>query len=119
MAFGLSAASGDLALDLAAEAATKSSGPVAGPGQAAYVLALVHITAISGTGAAVTVSLQESDNGTSGWTAVTGATTAAISAAGQATCFGATSKNYVRVTATIAGTTPSVTGKVAVLAFPE
>jgi hypothetical protein len=119
MGFGMTQAQGDIALNLNAASATETSGPIAPAGQAAYVLALTQVSAITGTGANVTVSLEESDNGSTGWTAVTGATTAAITAAGSAMCFGVPAKNHVRVRAVIAGTTPAVTAKVAVLVFSE
>lgn len=118
MAFGMQAAQGDVALLLAAAAATVSSGSVAAAGQAAYVLGMAQVTAITGTSPTVTFSLDESsDNAT--WTAVPGATTAALAAIGSAVFYGRPTKSYVRVTATIGGTTPAVTGNAAVLTFAE
>lgn len=119
MPFGMQNAQGDVALLLAAAAVTVSSGAVAAGGQAAYVLGMCQVSAITGTGPTVTFSLDESDNGSSGWTAIPGATTAAISAVGSAVFYGRPTKSYVRVTATIAGTTPAVTGNAAVLTFAE
>jgi hypothetical protein len=119
MAFGMQEAQGDLALTLAAAAATVSSGPVASAGAAAYVLGMVQVTAITGTSPTLVVSFDESTDGSTGWTAMAGAFTAALSAAGSAVFFGRASKNYVRATATIGGTTPAVTGTVAVITFAE
>jgi hypothetical protein len=118
MAFGFQEAQGDVALTLAATAATTNSGPIASAGTAAYVLGLVQITAITGTTPTIVVSFDESTDGTS-WTAMTGAATASLTAAGSAVFFGKATKNYVRATATIGGTTPAVTGTVAVITFAE
>lgn len=118
MAFGMQLAEGDLALALSAAAATVSSGPVAAAGQAAYVLGMAQVTAITGTSPTVTFSFDESNDGST-WTAMTGATTAALTAAGSATFCGRATKQFVRATATIGGTTPAVTGMCAVIAFPE
>lgn len=119
MAFGMQGAQGDLALSLAAAAATVSGGSITGAGAAAYVLGMVQVTAITGTSPTVVVSFDESADGSTGWTAMAGATTAAISAVGSAVFFGRATKSYVRATATIGGTTPAVTGTVAVIAFAE
>jgi hypothetical protein len=119
MPFGMQLAEGDLALSLAAAAATASSGPVAAAGQAAYVLGLAQVTVITGTSPTVVFSFDESNDGSSSWTAMTGATTAAVTAVGSVVWFGKATKNYVRVTATIGGTTPAVTATAAVIAFPE
>ena len=119
MGFGLTAAHGDIALVLEGAAATTSSGSIAPAGQAAYVLAMVQLTALAGTSPSLTVSLEESNDGAGGWTAVPGATTPAMAAIGSAFCFGVPTKNHVRVKATIGGTTPAVTAKVGVLAFSE
>jgi hypothetical protein len=118
MPFGMQLAEGDLALTLAAAAVTVSSGPVAAAGQASYVLGMAQVTAITGTSPTVVFSFDESTDGNT-WTAMTGATTAAITAAGSAVFCGRATKNFVRVTATIGGTTPAVTGMAAVIAFPE
>jgi hypothetical protein len=119
MGFGFQTASGDTALTLTAAAATVSSGPIANAGAAAYVLAMVQITAITGTSPTLVVSLDESADGSTSWTAVTGATTAALTAAGSAVLFGKPTKNFVRVTATIGGTTPAVTANIAFISFAE
>jgi len=111
-------AEGDLALTLTAAAATVSSGPVASAGTAAYVLGMAQVTVITGTSPTVVFSFDESNDGTT-WTAMAGATTAALTAVGSAVFCGKATKNFVRVTATIGGTTPAVTGMAAVIAFPE
>jgi hypothetical protein len=118
MPFGMQIAEGDVALTLSAAAATASSGPVASAGTAAYVLGMAQVTAITGTSPTVVFSFDESTDGST-WTAMTGAATAAVTAAGSVVWFGRATKNYVRVTATIGGTTPAVTGTAAVIAFPE
>lgn len=118
MPTGMQLAEGDSAIVLSAAAATVSSGPIAAAGQAAYVLGMAQVTAITGTSPTATFSFDESSDGTT-WTAMTGATTAALSAAGCAVFCGRATKNFVRVTVTIAGTTPAVTGMAAVIAFPE
>jgi hypothetical protein len=64
------------------------------------------------------VSLEESADGSSSWTAVTGSSTAQLTGAGNALAFAAAGKAFVRVTATVAGTTPSFTFKAAVLVIP-
>jgi hypothetical protein len=119
MPFGMQEAQGDLAMTLAAAAATVSSGAVASAGTAAYVLGMCQVTAITGTSPTVVFSLDESADGSTSWTAVTGATTAALTAVGSAVFYGKPTKNYVRVTATIGGTTPAVTGNAAVITFAE
>jgi hypothetical protein len=119
MPFGMSTASGDTALSLAAQAATVSSGSIAAAGGAGYVLGMAQVKTITGTTPTVVFSLDESDNGSTGWTAMLGATTASITAAGSAVFFGRPAKQYVRVTATIGGTTPAITGEVAVIAFAD
>jgi hypothetical protein len=119
MPFGFQNAQGDVALTLTAQAAgTVQSGAVSASGQAAYVLLCVHVSAISGT-PTLNTSLEESDTGTGSWTAVAGSSTAQLSAAGNAVAFAKPTKSYVRVTATVAGTTPSVTATAAVLVFAE
>lgn len=114
----MSTAQGDTALSLNAAAATVSSGPIAASGQAGYVLAPYQVKAITGTSPTIVVSLDESTDGST-WTAVTGATSAAISAVGSGVVFGRPTKPYVRVTATIGGTTPAVTAEVAVITFAD
>lgn len=118
MAFGLQEAFGDNVLTLSGASATTNSGAVAGQGQAAYVLGLVQVSAITGTSPTLVVKMQESSDNSS-WTDITGATTATINAAGSAVFFGQPAKGYVRFVATIGGTGPSVTANIAAIVFPE
>lgn len=112
---GLRLVEGDVALSSAARGTgTVTSGPIASPGTANDVLLAVHCTASSGTSPTLNVSLEESSDGST-WTAVTGSGIAQLSAAGNALAFASPSKSYVRVTATVAGTTPSFTFKASVL----
>lgn len=116
---GLRNAMGDLALSSAARGSgTHTSGPVTNAGVAADVVVLVHCTAASGTGPTLDVSLEESADGST-WTAVTGSAATQLTAAGNRTSTARVSKNYVRVTSTVAGTTPSFTYSVAVLVISE
>lgn len=117
---GLAFARGDRALTLTAQGAgTVSSGPVGSAGEAAFLLVMVHVTVAGGTGPTTAVVVEESDNGSSGWTAVTGGTTAALAGVGNQTICAAPAKRFVRVSATVAGTTPAVTATVAVIVFEE
>lgn len=117
---GLAFARGDRALTLTAQgAATVPSGPIASAGEAAFVLVMVHVTVATGTGPTTAVAVEESDTGTGGWTAVLGGTAAALAGVGNQVIACAPAKRFVRVSATIAGTTPAVTGTVAVIAFEE
>ncbi len=119
MPFGLQNARGDLALTLTAQGAgTVTSGPVAAAGEAAFVMVGVNVSATSGT-PTLNGALEESDNGTSGWTTVPGSAFAQLAAAGNTVAFARPSKNYVRVTTTVAGTTPSVTASVGVVVFAD
>jgi hypothetical protein len=120
MPAGLQMARGDNALTLtAAGTGANSSGPLGNAGEAAYVLAMSHVSAATGTSPTLTVVIEESDTGASGWTAVTGGAGAAIAGVGNQVICAAPTKAFVRVTATVGGTTPAVTGKVAVLIFAE
>lgn len=120
MPAGLQLAQGDLALTLTAQgAATVKSGGVAAAGAAACVLVMVHCTAITGTTPTLDVSLEESTNGESAWTAVAASGTPQITAAGNFVAFAVPAKNFVRVSAAVAGTTPAVTARVAILAFAD
>ena len=115
---GLRLAAGDEALPSAARGAgTHVSGPVAPAGVATDVLLLVHVSATSGT-PTLNASLEESADGSSGWTAVPGSSITQLTAAGNATANAAVTKNFVRVTSTVAGTTPSVTYRATVLVVP-
>src|SRR5690349_18131246 len=120
MPAGLDMARGDLALTLSAQGTgTVTSGTLAGGGQAAYVLVMVHTTAATGTGPTLTVSLEESDTGAGSWTAVTGGAGTALAGVGNQVFAAAPTKSFVRVSAAVAGTTPAVTAKVAVVVFAD
>lgn len=106
---------GDVALPSAARAAgTYTSGPVAAAGVASVVLMTVHATASSGT-PTLDASLEESADGSS-WTAITGSSITQLTAAGNRVVAAAVTKNYVRATSAVAGTTPSVTYRIDLLA---
>ena len=116
---GLRPVVGDVALPSAARAAgTFVSGPVANAGMAADVLISVHATAASGT-PTLNCSIEESADGVTSWTAVTGSSTAQLTAAGNAMASCAVSKNFVRVTSVVAGGTPNMTYRVLMLVVPE
>lgn len=115
---GLRAVQGDQAIPSAARGAgTVVSGPVANPGMATDVLLLVHVSATGGT-PTLNASLEQSNDGTS-WTAVPGSAIAQLTAAGNAMANAQVTQQLVRVTATVAGTTPSVTYRASVLVVPE
>lgn len=106
---GLRLAQGDVALPTAARGSgTHVSGQIAAPGVAGDVILAVYCTAASGTSPTLNVSLEESADGTS-WAAVPNSGVTQLTAAGTALAFSAPTKSYVRVTATVAGTTPSFT----------
>lgn len=114
---GLRPLLGDVALPSAARAAgTYTSGPVANAGAATDVVLLVHASATSGT-PTLNASLEESADGSS-WTAIPGSSITQLTAAGSAIANGAVTKNFVRVTSTVAGTTPSVTFRATLLVVP-
>lgn len=75
----------------------------------------VHVSAVSGTSPTLAVKLQDSADGVT-FADVTGAATAAnLTAAGNATFFGRSAKPYVRLVATVGGTTPNFTASVVLL----
>ncbi|MET9734289.1 hypothetical protein ABZZ79_27720 [Streptomyces sp. NPDC006458] len=116
---GLRNVQADVALPSAARAAgTFSSGPITAAGGAADVLLSVHCTAATGGTPTLDASLEESADGSS-WTAVPGSSVTQLTAAGNRLAYAAITKNYVRVTSTVAGTTPSVTYRAAVWIRPE
>ncbi|SRR6266704_2849387 len=117
---GLRNVMGDIALTgAAAGAGTFTSGPVAPAGFFADVVLLVQCTAATGTSPTLNVSLEESADGSSSWTAVTGSAAAQLTGAGSSMSNARLTKSFVRVTATIAGTTPAVTYRAVVLGIPE
>lgn len=106
---GLKPVLADAALPSAARAdGTHVSGPVAAAGVAAEVVMTVHCTAVSGTSPTLDCSLEQSADGES-WSAITGSSATQLTAAGAAVAAAAVTANYVRVTSTVGGTTPSVT----------
>jgi hypothetical protein len=85
---------------------TGSSGDLlAGDGRC---FALQQVGAVSGTAPTLDGKIQESSDGSTNWTDITGATFTQVTATGnyQAITFDR-SKRYVRYVGTIAGTTPS------------
>jgi len=115
---GLRNVQADVALPSAARGAgTFTSGPVAAAGGAADVVLAVHCTAATGT-PTLDASLEESADGSS-WTAVPGSAITQLTAAGNRVAYAAVTKNYVRVTSTVAGTTPSATYRASVWIRPE
>jgi hypothetical protein len=114
---GLRPVLADVALPSAARAAgTYTSGPIAAPGFANDVVMLVHVSATTGT-PTLNCSLEESADGSS-WTAVTGSSTAQLTAAGNALAAATPAKAYVRVTSTVAGTSPNVTYRIVLMVVP-
>lgn len=105
----------DVALASAARGSgTYTAGPIAAAGQASDVILMVHCTAASGTSPTLNASLEESNDGSS-WTAVTGSAITQLTAAGNAMSNAQATKQYVRVTSTVAGTTPSFTYRASLL----
>ncbi|KOG73548.1 hypothetical protein ADK77_08450 [Streptomyces antibioticus] len=116
---GLRNVQADVALPSAARGAgTFVSGPVTAAGGAADVLLSVHCTAAAGTTPTLDASLEESADGNS-WTAIPGSAIGQLTTVGNRVAYAAVTKNYVRVTSTVAGTTPSVTYRAAVWIRPE
>jgi hypothetical protein len=98
----------DVALASAARGAgTVASGPVAAAGQATAVLLGVHCSAVTGS-PTLDASLEESSDGSS-WSAIPGSSITQLTAAGNRTATALVTKNYVRVTSAVGGTTPSAT----------
>lgn len=117
---GLRMALGDLALTLTNQGAgTVVSGSIAAGGSAADVILMLHVRAVGAGTPTITASLEESATGEGSWTAVPGSATAAVAGLGNAMSNGRPTKSYVRVTATIGGGTPDITGRASVLMFAE
>lgn len=115
---GLRPVLGDVALPSAARAGgTFVGSSVANAGMAADVVMTVHVSAVTGT-PTLNCSLEESNDGSS-WTAVPGSSTAQLTAAGNAVAAATLTKQYVRPTSTVAGTTPNVTYRIVLLIVPE
>lgn len=109
---------GEVALASAARTASTTSGPVAAAGQATSAVLAVHCTAASGTTPTLDVSLEESADGSS-WSAITGSSITQLTAAGNRLATALVTKNFVRATVTIAGTTPSFTFGATLLFLPN
>jgi hypothetical protein len=108
---------GDVAFTSAARTATASSGPIAAAGQATLCIMLVHCTAASGTTPTLDAALEGSADNSS-YAAITGGAATQLTAAGNRVACALATTNYVRVTATIAGTTPSFTFSASVIFIP-
>lgn len=70
-------------------------------------MAYLDVGSVSGTTPTLDVKFQESADGSTGWTDITGAAFTQVTAAGSQTLRFKTSKRYVRAVATIAGTSPA------------
>jgi hypothetical protein len=107
---GLKPVMGDVALASASRGAgTFTSGPVAPADQAGWATVYVHASAISGS-PTLDVSLEQSADGSTSWTAITGSSITQMTAAGNKIACAKVTSNYVRVTSTVGGTaTPTVT----------
>jgi len=115
---GLRNVQGDTVLTGTAASAGASSGPIAAPGYIQDIVCLVAVTAITGTSPTLSLAIEHSDDNST-YTAITGGGTAAnITATGNAVINARATKQYVRVTSTIGGTTPAVTYRVSALVFP-
>lgn len=119
MAAGFQFARGDVVMDLVAASASANSGAISSPQEGGPVLFAAHVTAATGTTPTLDVSLEQSANGSSGWAAVPGSALTQITAAGHRVGFAAPTQSYVRVVATIGGTTPAITGRIAVIVFAD
>jgi hypothetical protein len=109
---------GDVALAGVLPAGANNSPAVGVPGSVADVVVMVHVSAVSGTTPTLNVTLEQSADGSTGWTAVTGGAVTQLTAAGSALANAAVTQPYIRVVATVGGTaSPTVTGRVALLAF--
>ena len=119
MPAGFTFARGDVVMALDAAAASTNSGSITAPQEGGPVMLGVHVTAATGTTPTLDVSLEQSANGSSGWAAVPGSAVAQLTAAGHRVGFAVPTQPYVRVVATIGGTTPAVTARVAVIVFAD
>lgn len=109
---------GDVALSGTRTAGTHQSAPIDTGSGVGDVLVMTHVTVASGTSPTLIVSVEQSADGAS-WAGVTGGTAATLTAAGSGFCNVQVSQKFVRVVATVAGTTPSFTFRTAVLVFAE
>jgi hypothetical protein len=117
---GLRNVIGDVGLSAAnAGAGTLNGGAVANAGVASDVICAVHVSAVGAGAPTLAVSLQESNDGVAGWTAVPGSAVATLTAVGGGMSNARITRNFVRAVATIAGTTPDVTFRVLLLVIPD
>lgn len=96
---------------------TYKAGPIANGGYAQWVDVMVHVTAVSGTSPTLDVGLESSPDATT-WTAITGSSTAQLTAAGNVRASAAVNNEYVRVTSTVGGSATTVTYTIAVQVIP-
>jgi len=116
---GLRTVMGDVAVTSPlTSASTVVSGPIANAGTAADVVTFTQCSAVAGGTPGVVTSLEESDNGSSGWTAVPGSASASLAAAGSASSNGRATKNYVRTSSVVTGAGTN-SFRVLVLIIPE
>lgn len=119
MPAGLQMARGDVVFNFVAQAATATSAPFAAPSEIGPLLVTAHLSAVTGTTPTLDITVEQSANGTSGWAAITGAALTQVTAAGNRVGFANPTLPYVRLVATIGGTTPAFTGTVAVFVFTD
>ncbi len=81
------------------------------------MLAYLNVGAVSGTTPTLDLKLQESDDGSTGWTDISGAVFTQATSATSETIKAKVFKRYIRAVATIAGTAPSFTFAVVGLAI--
>ena len=111
---------GDVVLNGALPSGVSTSPTVAFGPTVADLLVMIHVTALTGTGPTLLVQIQQSADGSTGWTTITGADSASITAVGNSVTNARLTMPYVRVIATVGGTaTPTVTARVAVMVFAE
>lgn len=119
MPAGLQFLRGDVVLDLAAASVTVNSGALTAPQEGGPVVVMAHVTAATGTTPTLDITLEQSANGSSGWATVAGSALSQFTAAGNRIGFAAPTQPYVRVVATIGGTTPAITGRIAFAVFQD
>lgn len=86
----------------------------AGPG-GPEMMAILTCGTVSGTTPTLDVKVQYSADGSTGWTDITGATFTQLTAAGRQAIRFVSPERYIRIVATIAGTSPSFTFAVVVV----
>lgn len=96
---------------------TYVSGPIANAGYAAWVNFMVHASAMTGAGATLDAHLDSSPDGIT-WTAIPGSSIYQITAAGNFDGQALVNNEYARVSATVGGTSTTVTFAAAVLVIP-